>query len=109
MDSQEYTFLTEWIHIAQVIYFPAISTATIQVSKVSIENHLRKFKELFPDKNIIPKEHYLIHIPEMIKLLGPVIRSSSSSFEAAHQYFKQTARKQNFKNLPLSLAKRHQY
>ena len=44
----------------------------------------------------------------MIKLLGPMIRSSCSSFEAAHQYFEQTARKQNFKNLPLSLAKRHQ-
>lgn len=29
-------------------------------------------------------------------------------FEAAHQYFKQIARKQNFINLPLSLAKRHQ-
>ena len=44
----------------------------------------------------------------MMKLLGPMIRSSCSSFEAAHQYFKRTARKQHFKNLPLSLAKRHQ-
>ena len=37
-----------------------------------------------------------------------MIRSSCYSFETARQYFKQTARKQNFKNLPLSLAKRHQ-
>ena len=44
----------------------------------------------------------------MIKLLGPMIRSSCYTFETARQYFKQTARKQNFKNLPLSLAKRHQ-
>ena len=69
MDSQEYTFLTELIHIVQVIYSPVISTTTIQDLKVLIETHLRKFKELFPDKNIIPKQHYLIHIPEMIKLL----------------------------------------
>ena len=47
-------------------------------------------------------------MPEMIKLLGPMIPSSCYSFETARQYFKQTARKQNFKNLPLSLAKRHQ-
>lgn len=37
-----------------------------------------------------------------------MIRSSCFSFEAAHKYFKQIARKQNFKNLKLSLAKRHQ-
>ena len=44
----------------------------------------------------------------MIKLLGPMMCSCCSSFEAAHHYLKQTARKQNFTNLPLSLAKRHQ-
>ena len=81
--SQEYTFLTELIHIVQVIYSPVISTKTIQDLKFLIENHLKKFKELFPDKNVIPKQHYLIHTPEMIKLLGPMFRSSWSSFEAA--------------------------
>ena len=44
----------------------------------------------------------------MVKVLGPMICSSCSSFETANQYFKQTTRKQNFKNLPLPLAKRHQ-
>ena len=52
MDSQEYTFLTELIHIVQVIYFPVISLTTIQDLKALIKNHLRKFKELFPDRNI---------------------------------------------------------
>ena len=33
---------------------------------------------MFPYKNIIPKQHYFIHIPGMIKLLGPMI-------QAAHQ------------------------
>ena len=80
----------------------------MQDLKVLIENHLRKFKDLFTDKNLIPKQHYIIHIPEMIQLLGPMIRSSCSSIEVAHQYFKQTVRKQNFKSLPLSLAKRNQ-
>ena len=44
----------------------------------------------------------------MIKLLGSMMCPCCSSFEAAHHYLKQTARKQNFTNLPLSLAKRHQ-
>ena len=38
-----------------------------------------------------------------------MVRSSCFSFESAHSYFKEIARKQNFKNLPLSLAKRHQF
>ena len=54
MDSQEYAVLTKLIHLAQVIYSPVISTKAIQDLKVLIENCLRKFKDLFPDKNIIP-------------------------------------------------------
>ena len=45
----------------------------------------------------------------MIRSLGPMIRSSCCTFESAHRYFKELARKQSFKNLPLSLAKRHQF
>ena len=73
-----------------------------------IQEHLIKFKELFPGMNITPKQHYLVHIPSTIKSLGPPMRSSCFSFESAHSYFKELAKKQNFKNLPLSLAKRHQ-
>ena len=36
-------------------------------------------------------------------------RSSCFSFEAAHSYFKELGRKQNFKNFALSLPKRHQF
>ena len=42
-------------------------------------------------------------------MLGPMVRSSCFNFESAHRYFKELARKQNFKNLVLSLAKRHQF
>ena len=42
-------------------------------------------------------------------MLGPMVKSSCFSFESAHNFFKELARKQNFKNLALSLAKRHQF
>ena len=58
---------------------------------------------------VLPKQHYLIDIPSTITILGPMVRSSCFSFESAHSYFKDLARKNNFKNLPLSLAKRHQF
>ena len=50
----------------------------------------------------------MVHIPSMIKQLGPVIRHSCFNFESAHNYFKELAGKQNFKNLPKSLAERCQ-
>ena len=50
MDSQEYTSLTELIHIVQVIYSTVISKTTIQDLKVLIKNHPRKFKNCFLTK-----------------------------------------------------------
>ena len=44
----------------------------------------------------------------MIRQLGPLVRHSCCSFESAHNYFKELARKQNFKNLAKLLAERCQ-
>lgn len=106
MKSLEYSFLTELIHTVQVIYSRVISNNNYPRFKMYVSENskicfLRK-------RNKFPKQHYLIHVPELIKLTGPVIRSYSFSFEVAHQYFKQAPSKQNFNNLPLSLAERHQ-
>ena len=57
----------------------------------------------------MPKQHYLVHIPTTIQMLGPMVRSSCFSFESAHSYNKELARKQNFKNLALSLARHDQF
>ena len=50
----------------------------------------------------------MVHTQSMIKQRGPLIRHSCFAFEATHNFFKQTARKQNFKNLTKSLAERCQ-
>jgi hypothetical protein len=91
------------------VFSPVINEETLQRLQQLILDHLQNFKELFPGKNVIPKQHYQIHIPSMIRSLGPMIRSSCFTFESAHRYFKELAKNQSFKNLPLSLAKRHQF
>lgn len=108
-DDQYYQFLLQLIQIVQLIFSPVIKLDTIKHLAELIEQHLSQFKELFPNCNITPKQHYLLHIPTSIQMLGPMVRSSCFSFESAHNFFKELARKQNFKNLPLSLAKRHQF
>ena len=94
-NNEYYTFLMELIQIFQIVMSPVITIDTIQQSKQLIAEHLTKFTKLFSDKNISPKQHYLIHIPTMIKSVGPMVTSSCFSFEAAHKYFKELACKQN--------------
>lgn len=107
-DDGFYSLLTELISIVHFIFSPVISADTIGILRELIAQHLHQFKEKFPNVNIIPKQHYLIHFPNMIRQLGPLIRHSCFGFESAHNYFKEIARKQNFKNLPKSLAERCQ-
>jgi hypothetical protein len=71
--------------------------------KLKIGAHLQNFEEHFPEVNITPKQHYLIHIPTMIKELGPLIWHSCFAFQSAQNYFKELACKQNVKNLAKSL------
>ena len=103
-----YPLITELLAICQIVFSPVISLQTINLLQLLIGEHLSHFKEHFPEVSIIPKQHYLIHIPKMIKLLGPLVRHSCFNFESAHNYFKELARKQNFKNLAKSLAERCQ-
>ncbi|XP_028403169.1 uncharacterized protein LOC114525909 [Dendronephthya gigantea] len=56
-------FLQLW-NIVQVCTSPAIKEEDVPYLKVLIEEHHRSFKEIYPNTSIIPKMHYLIHIPD---------------------------------------------
>ena len=61
-----------------------------------------------PD-SITPKVHFVTHYPELIKRNGPARNYWCQRFEGKHLYFKRLAlRSTNFKNIPYTLAKRHQ-
>lgn len=69
---------------------------------------MKDFKELFPDTNIIPEQHYPLHLPSQIKALGPMVRHMCVRFESKHCFFKQWALKSSFKNICKSLVKHNQ-
>jgi len=102
-------FIVKLIEIVQIVLAPIISLQTILRLKSMIEQHLHQFKLLFPDANVIPKQHYMLHLPSQIISLGPLIRSMCMRFEAKHSYFKQWASKLNFKNVCKSLANHNQF
>lgn len=100
--------ILEVIEITQILFAPVISLQTISRLRLLIEQHLKHFKQLFPDNNIIPKQHYLLHLPTQIMSLGPMVRHMCMRFESKHCFFKQWSSKLNFKNVCKSLVKHNQ-
>ncbi|KAL4009325.1 hypothetical protein ACER0C_003177 [Sarotherodon galilaeus] len=100
--------LRNMLEIIKILFSPIIAVSTLSRLKLLIELHLKHFKQLFPDENIIPKQHYLLHLPSQIKALDPTVRHMCMRFESKHCFFKQWALKSSFKNICKSLVKHNQ-
>ncbi|XP_028417218.1 uncharacterized protein LOC114543833 [Dendronephthya gigantea] len=97
------------LEIVRIIFSPLISKEQMPYLQVLIQNHHENFRLLYPHASIIPKMHYMIHMPRIMLKLGPLIRIWCMRYEAKHSYFKRLAIScGNFINLPYSLTKRHQ-
>lgn len=108
-DSQHWECFSSLLEIMGIAFSTHISLETIVYLKSAIKNHLLLFKNVFPEAPIIPKQHFLMHIPSQILKFGPLIRSWCMRFEGKHAYFKDLAKKiKNFKNIPYSLAQKNQ-
>ncbi|XP_051558169.1 uncharacterized protein LOC127443496 [Myxocyprinus asiaticus] len=109
IEENDYTqMLLKLLEIVKILFSPIIALPTLSRLKLLIEQHLKDFKQLFPDTNIIPKQHYLLHLPSQIKALGPMVRHMCMRFESKHCFFKQWALKSSFKNICKSLVKHNQ-
>lgn len=75
--------------------------------KFLIIEHHTTYVSLYPS-HFIPKMHFLIHYPEQMLQLGPMVRTWTIRHEAKLNFFKQTAGISSFKNITLSLANHHQ-
>ena len=95
--------------IVEIVCAPKISLGMVAYLQCIIEEYITYRKLLFPEVTLKPKHHFLIHYPGLIMKFGPLMRVWTMRFEAKHSYFKQCARAgQNFRNLPKSLAEKHQ-
>ncbi|XP_051806278.1 uncharacterized protein LOC127534635 isoform X1 [Acanthochromis polyacanthus] len=107
LDNEHTKFILKLIEIVQIVLAPIISLQTVLRLRSMIEQHLYQFKQLFPEVNVIPKQHYMLHL--QIISLGPLIRNMCMHFEGKHCYFKQWASKLNFKNVCKSLVNHNQF
>ena len=95
------------LQIVNIVFSPVITEGMTICLKHLIIDHHRLFKELYPQQKLIPKHHFMIHYPRIIRKIGPILHFWSTRFEAKHKcFFKNTVK--NFKNITKTLAQKHQ-
>jgi hypothetical protein len=70
--------------IADLFFSESCSVGDCVYLQYKIEDHHSLLLSLFPDKNLLPKHHFLLHYPQVMRKMGPVSRCSSMRFEAKH-------------------------
>jgi len=76
---------------------------------VVIAEYLELRKSLFPRDTLKNKHHHLLHYPRLMSEVGPLSRFWCLRFEGKHQRPKKLMHiSGNFKNVPKSIATRHQ-
>lgn len=102
-------FLLQLKDITEMLFSYKLSDTHLLHQKLKIQDHLADFQELFPGRNLLPKHHFMLHMPDSIRLFGPLRMCWCMRFENKHSYFTHlTTVVRNFKNLSSSLANRHQ-
>jgi hypothetical protein len=96
--------------VTDIIFAPRYSKGFCPYLAYLIEEHHQKFQLLFPDVNMLPKHHFLLHYPRFMLLSGPPSRYWCMRFEARHNFFKELALiSRYFKNICKKLANRAQF
>lgn len=94
--------------ILDIVLCPVVSNNLCSSLKLLIKDHHNLFVRLYGASAVIPKMYFLIHYPDQIEAVGPMICTWTIRHEAKLNFFKQASSLLNFKNVPLSLASRHQ-
>lgn len=94
------------IQIVNIVFSPTVSHGMTCYLKHLIFEHHTLFKSVFPEHNLIPKHHHMIHYPSAIRRIGPLIHIWCMRFEGKHNFFKRSVK--NFKNIAKTLVKKHQ-
>ena len=66
-DDERWGLYKIFLMIMDYVFAPITDEGIIEHVRELIEDHHTKFCELYPDCSIIPKQHYMVHIPDWMK------------------------------------------
>ena len=101
------------ISAAQGLEIPYVGYIELPIAhflRYMIDDHHSHSKKLFPDTNLMPKHHFMVHYPDIIIQVGPIVNGTwCMRCEAKHAIGKTLASVVcNFKDICYTIAERHQ-
>ena len=66
-DDSKWELFLDLLTILDYVFAPSTNLDIVAYVRLLIGYHLTRFRELYPDCTIIPKQHYMIHIPEWME------------------------------------------
>lgn len=110
VDDEVWLFYLKLREIMDIIFAPMLSVDELRLLEVLISEYLEMHKTLFVENRLKNKHHHMTHYPRLIREFGPIVRYWCMRFESKHQRAKRLMHIcGNFKNVPLTVATRHQY
>jgi hypothetical protein len=107
-ENPHWNLFTIFLDIMDIIMSPCVSSSSLPYLESLIEDHHALYRKL-SNKSLRPKHHHMIHYPEAIRQIGPLIWFWTMRFEARHKFFKNIAKIGcNFKNIAKTVASRNQ-
>ena len=102
-------FLLELKDIVELVFAPHLAVGHVLMLQTKVQDHLHSFRKLFPEKQLKPKQHFMLHYSQSMFVFGPLRKCWCMRFEAKHHYFSRLMRVvNNFKHVCKTLAERHQ-
>ena len=96
------------VQICQLCFSPYSDSDTPGELEYLINKFRMEWLNMYPLSRIKPKMHFLTHLVEKIKFLGPLRHLTCLRFEGKQGWFKDM-HIHNFKNIVFSLAAKHQF
>ena len=67
LDDENWHNYLQLMKIMDYIFSPSTTEVIISMLRVLIEDFLLEFRNLYPERRITPKMHYLIHVPSWMQ------------------------------------------
>ncbi|XP_070377105.1 uncharacterized protein [Dermacentor albipictus] len=107
--NEDWELLLQFREVTDIIFAPEIPAERLAYLDVLVETFLTEFANRYGRQVITPKMHYMVHYARCVREMGPLKHLWSMRFKAKHQELKKQAScVKNFKNITLTLSKRHQ-
>ena len=65
-DDEYWANFLKLLDITDFLFSPDITSEHVSYLRTLIYEHHEDFKELYPDQSIIPKMHFMVHMPRLI-------------------------------------------